>query len=80
MVRNTNNRIAKEFDKLNEHENSAVLNFISEPRSQRQSKAIEIHPNDEIIRTLSDAYENKRARQVFEWERVRRQNSIQRAA
>jgi hypothetical protein len=80
MVRNTNNRIASEIDKLNEHEASAVLNFISESRSARHHKSIEITPNDDIIRSLSDAYENKRARQVFEWERVRRQNSTQRAA
>ena len=30
-------------------------------------------PNDDLIRSLSDAYENQRARQVFEWERARRQ-------
>ena len=29
--------------------------------------------NDDLIRSLSDAYENQRARQVFEWERARRQ-------
>jgi hypothetical protein len=80
MVRRKNNRIAGEIDKLNEHEASALLNFISESRPARKSKSIEITPSDDIILTLSDAYENKRARQVFEWERVRRQNSIQRAA
>ena len=80
MVRRKNNRIASELDKLNEYETSAVLDFISELRSNRQPKLIEIQPNDDLIVTLSDAYENKRARQVFEWERVRRQNSIQRAA
>ena len=31
--------------------------------------------NDDLIRSLSDAYENQRARQVFEWERTRRQAS-----
>jgi hypothetical protein len=34
---------------------------------------------DDLILTLSDAYENRRARQVFEWERIRR-NSLQKAA
>ncbi len=80
MVRRTNKKVAKEFDKLNEHETSAVLNFISELPSARNPKLIEIQPNDDLIVSLSDAYENKRARQVFEWERVRRQNSVQRAA
>lgn len=28
--------------------------------------------NDDIIASLSNAYENKRARQVFEWELLRR--------
>ncbi len=28
--------------------------------------------NDDLIRSLSNAYENKRARQVFEWESTRR--------
>lgn len=76
MVKRTNNNIAER----SKNENPAVLNFISEPRHPYLSKSIEITPNDEIIGSLSDAYENKRARQVFEWERVRRQNSIQRAA
>ena len=31
--------------------------------------------NDDLICSLSDAYENQRARQVFEWERTRRQAS-----
>ena len=80
MVRRTNKKVASEIDKLNEYETSAVLDFISELRSNRNPKLIEIQPNDDLIVILSDAYENKRARQVFEWERVRRQNSIQRAA
>jgi len=34
---------------------------------------------DELIRSLTDATENRRARQVFEWEKIRR-NSLSRAA
>jgi hypothetical protein len=75
MVRRTNKRVVSEIDKLNEYETSAVLDFISELRSSRSPRLIEIQPNDDLIVTLSDAYENKRARQVFEWERVRRLNS-----
>jgi hypothetical protein len=80
MVSRKNRKTASEIDKLNEHETSAVLNYVSEILSTRSPKPIEIQPNDDLIVILSDAYENKRARQVFEWERVRRQNSIQRAA
>ena len=80
MVSRKNRNVASEIDKLNENEASAVLDYISELPQTRNSKSIENLPNDDLIVTLSDAYENKRARQVFEWERVRRQNSIQRAA
>ena len=79
MVNRKKRNVASEIDKLNENETSEVLDYISEILSTRNPKPIENLPNDDLIVTLSDAYENKRARQVFEWERVRRQN-IQRAA
>jgi hypothetical protein len=79
MVNRKNRNVASEIDKLNENETSAVLDYISEILSTRNPKPIENLGNDDLIVSLSDAYENKRARQVFEWERVRRQN-IQRAA
>ena len=79
MVNRKNRNVASEIDKLNETETSEVLEYISEILSTRNSKSKDIQPNDDLIVSLSDAYENKRARQVFEWERVRRQN-IQRAA
>ena len=40
--------------------------FSSSPRSTEK--------NDDLILTLSDAYENRRARQVVEWERLYGQN------
>lgn len=75
MVNRTNTNVASEFDKLNEHETAAVLGYITTLLSSRKPKSKEIPLNDELIVSLSDAYENKRARQVFEWERVRRQNT-----
>ena len=80
MVNRKKRNVASEIDKLNENETSEVLDYISEILSTRNPKPIENLPNDDLIVSLSNAYENKRARQVFEWERVRRQNSIQRAA
>ena len=80
MVSRKNRNVASELDKLNENETSAVLDYISELLSSRNPKPIENLQGDDLIVTLSDAYENKRAQQVFEWERVRRQNSVQRAA
>ena len=74
MVNISNKKTAGEIDKLNENETLAVLNYISELLSARLSKPKDNPVNDDLIVSLQDAYENKRARQVFEWERVRRQN------
>ena len=40
-----------------------------EHASARRSQIIEKQPADDIIMMLSNAPENRRARQVFEWER-----------
>lgn len=79
MVRQNNQNIAGEINKLNEQETLAIANYVSQIPSGRTSKSKENQSNDDIIASLSDAYENKRARQVFEWERTRRQN-VQRNA
>lgn len=79
MTKQTKQNVAGEIDKLNETETLAVVNYISQLLSKRISKNVENPTNDDVIVSLSDAYENKRARQVFEWEKVRRQN-VQRAA
>ena len=79
MVKQTKHNIADEIDKLNETETLAVVNYISQLLAKRISKQSENSTNDDFIVSLSDAHENKRARQVFEWEKVRRQN-VQRAA
>ncbi len=79
MVKQTKQNIAGEINKLNENETLAVVKYISQLLSTRVSKQAEHSANDDVIVSLSDAYENKRARQVFEWEKVRRQN-VQRAA
>lgn len=73
MVKRTNQNIASEITKLSDQESAAVLNYISEILSSRSRKNKEIYHQDDLIGSLQDAYENKRARQVFEWERTRRQ-------
>jgi len=80
MVKNKDKNVANEIKKLNENETIAVLDYISEILTTRTAtpKSKE-NSNDDLIVSLSDAYENKRARQVFEWEKTRRQN-VQRAA
>jgi hypothetical protein len=78
MVNQTNPNIASQIDKLNEQETSAVVNYISQLLSRRISKQKDYSQGDDLIGSLADAYENQRARQVVEWEKLRRQN-VQRA-
>jgi hypothetical protein len=75
MVKQTSQTIASQIDKLNENETTAVAGYISRLLSTRISKQKENFPNDDLIVSLADAYENQRARQVFEWEKIRRQNA-----
>ncbi len=79
MVKQTKQTIVGEIDKLNETETLAVVNYISQILSKRLQKSKDARTNDDLIVSLSDAYENRRARQVFEWEKARRQN-VYRAA
>ncbi len=75
MVKQTKYTITGEIDKLNETETLAVVNYISQLLSKRISKSREPKTSDDLILSLSDDYENRRARQVVEWEKVRRQNA-----
>ena len=79
MVNQNEKNVVREIDKLNEKETLAVASYISTLLTNRISKSKDNLTNDDLIVSLSDAYENKRARQVFEWEKLRRQN-VQRAA
>lgn len=76
MVERTNQNIDGEINKQDEPETSAVLQSISRLISARIAQQKSSNPaSDELIVSLAEACENKRARQVFEWERVRRQNA-----
>ena len=72
MVKQAKTNVAGEINKLNEHETSEVLNYISTILSARHPKSKDNSTNDDLIVSLQDAYENKRARQVSEWESARR--------
>jgi len=67
MVNQTRQNVAPEPDKFSAPNvvNSPAL---STSRSQQKDNRI----NDELIVTLGDAYENKRAQQVNEWEKRQR--------
>lgn len=79
MVERANTHVNAEIDELTENDTLAVLNYISELLSAQKSTSRDTAFNDELIMSLANAYENQRARQVTEWERLRRQN-VQRAA
>lgn len=66
MVKRDNKIVASELDKLNAQDAAAIVNHaLSSGRSQSKDNFI----NDDLIVSLADAYENRRARQVTEWER-----------
>jgi len=74
MVKQTNNKIVREIDKLETGESLAVLEYVTELLSKRPSKNNELQMSDDLIASLSEKRENQRARQVVEWEKVRRKN------
>jgi hypothetical protein len=57
---------ANSRDDLRDQDPNALHNY--NPRASNESRS----PNmgDDVIKTLANAYENKRARQVTEWERM----------
>ena len=65
-------RLALKLDSLNDSEVVEVLDYISIMESMRRASALPGVWEDDLISLLADAQENKRARQAFEWETVRR--------
>lgn len=73
-------RLALKLDSLNDSEVVEVLDYISIMESMRRASALSGVWEDELITVLADAQENKRARQAFEWEAVRRRAERRAAA
>jgi hypothetical protein len=65
-------RLALKLDSLNDAEVNEVLDYISIMETMRRASIAPGLWEDELVSLLADAQENKRARQVFEWEAVRR--------
>ena len=63
MVKRTRTNIAREIDKT-------PPGHTSDRKSAQKEKPVA----DDIIMSLSNAHENERARQVFEWESVQSLN------
>ena len=74
MANTTNQRqfLASKLEALSETEVGEVLDYISTMESSRRARTISAAPDDEVVMALADAQENRRARQAFEWEAVRR--------
>jgi len=69
MVNRINRKVTREFDNLNERDSLAAFDAAQHHTSPRSAHKKEFL-NDDLIGSLIDAYENKRARQVTEWERA----------
>lgn len=73
-------RLAIKLDSLNDTEVNEVLDYISIMETMRRATVLPGLWEDELISLLADAPENRRARQVFEWEAVRRKAERRAAA
>jgi hypothetical protein len=65
-------RLALKLDALNDAEVVEVLDYISIMESMRRATLVSGVWEDDVVALLAEAQENKRARQAFEWEAVRR--------
>jgi hypothetical protein len=72
--------LALKLDALSETELGEVLDYISTMESKIQARMAPSVGEDELLATLADARENRRARQAFEWEAVRRKAEKRAAA
>jgi hypothetical protein len=71
--------LASKLEALTESEVGEVLDYISVMESSRRPRIASVS-EDELLTTLAEAPENRRARQAFEWEAVRRKAEKRAAA
>ena len=82
MANNVNQRqfLALKLETMSEAEVVEVLDYISTMESKRRSRTAASVGDDDLMTTLVDAQENRRARQAHEWEAVRRKAERRAAA
>ena len=82
MANNVNQRqfLALKLEAMSEAEVGEVLDYVSAMESKRRSKTGPPVGDDELLAHLVDARENRRARQAYEWEIVRRKAERRAAA
>ena len=64
--------LALKLDSLTDSEVQELVDYISIMESMRSSRAASSAQDDDLVALLADEVENRRARQTFEWETVRR--------
>jgi hypothetical protein len=65
-------RLLSKLNHLSDHEVEEVLDFVSSMETKKHELVQRDGADDDLLKTLSSARENRRARQVFEWESARR--------
>ncbi|HEU4876020.1 MAG TPA: hypothetical protein VFT44_23095 [Pyrinomonadaceae bacterium] len=82
MANNGNQRqfLALKLEALSESEVGEVLDYVTTMESKKRARIAPSVGEDELLATLADARENRRARQAFEWEAVRRKAEKRAAA
>jgi hypothetical protein len=82
MAHNVNQRqfLALKLEAMSEAEVGEVLDYVSAMESKRRPKTAPAVGEDELLATLVDARENRRARQAYEWEVTRRKAERRAAA
>ena len=82
MANNVNQRqfLALKLEALSETEVGEVLDYVTTMESKKRARIAPSVGEDELLATLVDAQENRRARQAFEWEAVRRKAEKRAAA
>jgi hypothetical protein len=72
--------LSLKLDALTDSEVNELLEYISIMETMRRSVVVPAAWEDDVVALLADAPENRRARQAFEWESVRRRAESKAAA
>jgi hypothetical protein len=65
-------QLAVKMDSLTDSEVQELLDYITIMESMRRSEIAPATWDEDVVALLADEVENRRARQAFEWETVRR--------
>ena len=66
-------KLALQLDHLSESELEEIVEYVSIMETMRRDHRQPDTADDDLMESLSSAYENRRARQAYEWESARQQ-------